>query len=225
MRFHLTSQSVMNAFYVPALAGMIYAMPGMTSQLNAVINVAGNYEGFSSNYSGAGFSKMRFQFHGLSQSDFDVWVAKVRLGDGGVLDRGRYLELAEPSEGVAPIGFEDVDPDLFRRVVNRCVEEGRLCMDQMMALDAAGGTGLAGTINTVPAPGRQASALGHQPFFVAEFCTPAESVAQYGADSVVLLDPPPRERRRVRRNPLTAGIRRWPPKLSPSRRPASSSDA
>jgi cytochrome o ubiquinol oxidase subunit II len=159
-----------------------------------VINVEGNYEGFSSNYSGAGFSKMRFQFHGLSQSDFDVWVAKVRLGDGGVLDRGRYLELAEPSEGVAPIGFEDVDPDLFRRIVNRCVEEGRLCMDQMMALDAAGGTGLAGTINTVPAPGRQASALGHQPFFVAEFCTPAESVAQYGADSVVLLDPPPRER-------------------------------
>lgn len=191
VRFHLTSQSVMNAFYVPALAGMIYAMPGMTSQLNAVINVPGSYQGFSSNYSGAGFSKMRFQFHGLSQSDFDVWVAKARLGDGGVLDRARYLELAKPSEGVAPIGFEDVDPDLFRRIVNRCVEEGRLCMDQMMALDAQGGTGLAGTVNTIPADGRQASAFGSRPFYVAEYCTPAESVAQYGAEGVVLLDPPP----------------------------------
>jgi cytochrome o ubiquinol oxidase subunit 2 len=181
----------MNAFYVPALAGMIYAMPGMTSQLNAVINVAGEYEGFSSNYSGHGFSKMRFGFHGLSQADFDVWLAKVRLGDGGVLDRARYLDLALPTEGVPPMGFEDVDPDLFRRIVNRCVEEGRLCMDQMMALDAAGGTGLAGTINTIPAERRQASALGHEPFYVAEFCSPAESVAQYGAGGVVLLDPPP----------------------------------
>ncbi len=191
IRFSLTAQSVMNAFYVPALSGMIYAMPGMTSQLNAVINVPGEYEGFSSNYSGHGFSKMRFRFHGLDRAGFDVWIARARLGDGGPLDRARYLELAVPSEGVAPIGFEDVDPDLFRRIVNRCVEEGRLCMDQMMALDEGGGTGLAGTINTIPAPGRQASALGHRPFFVAEFCTPAESVAQYGAASVVLLDPPP----------------------------------
>lgn len=191
VRFYLTAQSVMNAFYVPALSGMIYAMPGMTSQLNAVINVPGEYEGFSSNYSGHGFSKMRFRFHGLSRADFDVWLAKVRLGEGGVLDRARYLELAEPSEGVAPIGFEDVDPDLFRRIVNRCVEEGRLCMDQMMALDKAGGTGLAGTINTVPAEGRQASALGHLPFYVAEFCTPGESVAEYGAEGVALLDPLP----------------------------------
>ena len=61
IRFHLTSQSVMNAFYVPALAGMIYAMPGMESQLHAVMNVPGDYEGFSANYSGAGFSKMRFR--------------------------------------------------------------------------------------------------------------------------------------------------------------------
>src|SRR4051794_4746937 len=36
IRFHITAQSVMNAFFVPALAGMIYAMPGMESQLNAV---------------------------------------------------------------------------------------------------------------------------------------------------------------------------------------------
>ena len=65
IRFRLTSESVMNAFYVPALAGMIYAMPGMESQLHAVMNLPGDYEGFSSNYSGAGFSGMRFRFHGL----------------------------------------------------------------------------------------------------------------------------------------------------------------
>jgi cytochrome o ubiquinol oxidase subunit 2 len=191
IRFHLTSQSVMNAFYVPALAGMIYAMPSMESRLNAVINVPGDYEGFSSNYSGAGFSNMRFRFQGLSRADFDVWIAKARLNGEPVLDRERYLELAEPSSSVPPIYFGDVDPDLFRRIVNRCVQEGRLCIDQMMALDAQGGTGLAGVLNTIPAEGRQASAFGHEPFYVAEFCTPADSVEEYGAATVVLLDPPP----------------------------------
>ncbi|WP_343612306.1 hypothetical protein [Novosphingobium sp.] len=44
------------------LPGMIYAMPGMTTQLNAVINKPGGYEGLSANYSGAGFSHMRFKF-------------------------------------------------------------------------------------------------------------------------------------------------------------------
>jgi cytochrome o ubiquinol oxidase subunit 2 len=191
IRFHLTAQSVMNAFYVPALAGMIYAMPGMESQLHAVMNAPGEYEGFSSNYSGAGFSGMRFRFHGLEQADFDVWVAKARLDGEPRLDRDRYLELAKPSENVAPMSFGDVDPDLFRRILNRCVEDGRLCIDQMMALDAAGGTGRAGTINLIPAEGRQASALGTRPFYVSEFCTPAESIEIYGPETVVLLDPPP----------------------------------
>jgi cytochrome o ubiquinol oxidase subunit 2 len=57
----------MNSFYIPALAGQIYAMPGMETKLHAVINKAGVYDGFSANYSGAGFSHMRFKFHGLDQ--------------------------------------------------------------------------------------------------------------------------------------------------------------
>jgi cytochrome o ubiquinol oxidase subunit 2 len=191
VRFHLTSQSVMNAFYVPALAGMIYAMPGMESQLNAVMNVPGEYEGLSTNYSGHGFSGMRFRLHGIEPSDFAAWVIRTRAEGEPMLDRARYLELARPSENVPPMSFGEVDPDLFRRILNRCVEEGRLCIDQMAALDSLGGTGDAGTLNTMPAAGRRASAIGHAPFYVTEFCTPAESIARYGADTAVLLDPPP----------------------------------
>ena len=40
---------------------------------------------------------MRFKFHGLSDADFDDWVAKVKAG-GGALDRADYLELEKPSE-------------------------------------------------------------------------------------------------------------------------------
>ncbi len=188
--FHLTSTSVMNAFYVPALAGMIYAMPGMESQLHAVMNVPGSYEGFSANYSGHGFSNMRFQFLGLDQADFTQWVGKVRSRQEG-LDRAGFLELAEPSEKVPPQYFGNVDPDLFHRIVNRCVEEGRMCIDQMMTIDGEGGTGHAGTLNIVPMEGKQASATGHVPFYVAEFCSPADSIKEFGPDSVVLLAPPP----------------------------------
>ncbi len=44
-------------------------MPGMETKLHAVINKAGTYEGFSANYSGSGFSRMNFKFHGLDRPD------------------------------------------------------------------------------------------------------------------------------------------------------------
>ena len=74
----ITATSVMNSFYIPALAGQIYAMPGMETTLNAVINKPGEYNGFSANYSGAGFSDMKFKFHGMSAGDFDKWVASTK---------------------------------------------------------------------------------------------------------------------------------------------------
>ena len=61
VRFRITASSVMNSFYAPALAGQIYAMPGMETKLHAVLNKPGNFTGFSANYSGAGFSGMRWK--------------------------------------------------------------------------------------------------------------------------------------------------------------------
>ena len=211
VRFHLTSQSVMNAFYVPALAGMIYAMPGMESQLNAVMNVPGDYEGFSSNYSGAGFSGMRFRLHGLEQADFDVWLAKARIDGEPVLDRG-----ALPRAGAAQ---RERGADQLRRRRPRALppHPQPLRRGGPALHRPDGGARLARRHR----PRRHAqhharrrtgvaSVLGHAPFYVTEFCTPAESVAQYGKDTVVLLAPPPatpptkpsdRERTHGHRNP------------------------
>ena len=138
IRFHLTASSTMNAFYVPDLAGMIYAMPGMQTQLNAVINKPGVYQGLASHYSGSGFSGMTFKFHALDNNAFAQWVAKAKA-DGGALDRTGYLQLAAPSERDPVRYFGSVEPDLYDRVLNRCVEEGKMCMHQMMAIDARGG--------------------------------------------------------------------------------------
>lgn len=136
--FKLTASTTMNAFYVPDLAGMIYAMPGMQTELNAVINRVGVYPGMASHYSGAGFSGMTFRFHGLSQTDFDQWVLQAKTG-GQTLDRASYLKLAEPSQRDPVQRFASVEKGLYDRVLNRCVEDGQMCMHQMMAVDAHGG--------------------------------------------------------------------------------------
>jgi cytochrome o ubiquinol oxidase subunit II len=166
VHFRITASSVMNTFYVPALAGMIYGMPGMESNLNAVINAPGEYEGFSANYSGAGFSHMRFKFHGMADADFARWVQGVRGGDGA-LTRAAYLELEKPSKRDAVRHFASVDKGLYDAILNRCVDTERLCMNQMMALDAAGGLGLDG-LNALAMPRRGDPRLG--PYVSAQVC-------------------------------------------------------
>lgn len=166
VRFRITASSVMNTFYVPALAGMIYGMPGMETELNAVINRPGRYEGFSANYSGAGFSHMRFAMHGVDEAGFDRWVEKVRTSPLA-LSRRAYLELEKPSKREPVRYFSRVDGLLFDAVVNRCVDTARLCMSQMMAIDAGGGLGLRG-LDRVAMPKRGDPRLGA--YVAADMC-------------------------------------------------------
>ncbi|MBS0292505.1 MAG: ubiquinol oxidase subunit II [Proteobacteria bacterium] len=137
IRFKLTATSTMNAFYVPDLAGMIYAMPGMQTELNAVINKAGVFPGLASHYSGKGFSGMTFKFHGLSDAEFAQWIAKAKT-EGKPLDKASYLALAQPSERDPVRRFSSVADGLYQKVLNRCVEDGQPCMHETMAMDTRG---------------------------------------------------------------------------------------
>ncbi|MBV8400301.1 MAG: ubiquinol oxidase subunit II [Acetobacteraceae bacterium] len=138
--FKITSGAVMNSFFIPALAGQIYAMGGMQTQLHAVINQSGEYEGFSGNYSGVGFSRMNFRFYGTSQQDFDQWLAKVKSG-GAKLDRAAYLQLEKPSEDVPVQYFSGVEDGLWDRILNLCVDPGSMCLSEMRQIDLHGGGG------------------------------------------------------------------------------------
>jgi cytochrome o ubiquinol oxidase subunit 2 len=183
INFRITASSVMNALSIPSLAGMIYAMPGMETKLHAVMNREGVYDGLSANYSGAGFSDMRFKFHGMSQQGFDAWVAEAKAGQGGTLGRAEYLELERPSVRDAVKRFAAIDPALFQAVVERCVDPAKMCMSDMMAIDARGGLGAAGTINVATldydksarrgggAPGAPAAPAQR---FVLALCTPSD---------------------------------------------------
>lgn len=140
VRFELTSTNMMNTFYAPTLAGMIYVMPGMKSQIHAVINRTGTFKGMSANYSGEGFSHMRFKLYGVDDAGFDAWVGRVK-GSGEALDTTRYLALEKPSERVPALYFASVDATLFDRIYNRCVRPGAPCMSEVMRHDMKAGGG------------------------------------------------------------------------------------
>jgi cytochrome o ubiquinol oxidase subunit 2 len=175
IRFKITASSAMNSFFIPALAGQIYAMPGMQTQLNAIINKPGEFDGLSANYSGAGFSGMRFKFHGLSNGDFDQWVRQVKASRQS-LDRDNYLMLEKPSARHPVQHYGAVAPDLYEAILNRCVEDNKMCMNDMMAIDANGGLGLPGTVNiaSLSEATRLRLGLDDQPLrsYVGAMCSP-----------------------------------------------------
>jgi len=174
--FKITASSVMNSFFIPALAGQIYAMPGMETKLHAVINKPGEFEGFSANYSGAGFSGMRFKFHGLSNTDFDQWVQKVKAGKDGELTREQYKKLEVPSEREPVRHYAAVAPDLYDAILNLCVDRNKMCMKEMMAIDADGGLGKPGAFNIATKQAWQADTLTDSPKrkYVTAMCTTEE---------------------------------------------------
>ena len=136
--FHITSGTVMNTLFIPAMAGQIYAMAGMETKLAAVMNKEGTFDGYSGMYSGAGFSDMRFKFQSLQPQAFDAWVDNAKHADTK-LDDARFMELSKPSEKVRPQFYGSVQPDLFTKILNMCVDAQKMCEDQMMAIDATGG--------------------------------------------------------------------------------------
>ncbi|WP_380783927.1 ubiquinol oxidase subunit II [Sphingomonas sp. R86520] len=138
VHFSITSTDQFSTFYAPTLAGMIYAMPGMQSALNAVINKTGDSWGYSGNYTGAGHTDMRFRLHAVEPGEFDRWVAQVR-NSGPALSAVDYIRLAQPSMKVPVLHFGSVAPQLFDRVLNRCVEPGKPCMVDVMRHDQTNG--------------------------------------------------------------------------------------
>ncbi len=116
IEFALSSATVMNAFFVPQLGSQIYTMPGMSTRLNLLADRAGDYPGFSSHFSGDGFSDMRFMVHAVTASDFAAWLAKARA-DGASLDRAAYGRLAEARATASPATYRVGDPQLYDWIV------------------------------------------------------------------------------------------------------------
>jgi cytochrome o ubiquinol oxidase subunit 2 len=116
VEFALTSATVMNSFFVPQLGSQIYTMPGMTTRLNLLAAHPGDYPGLSANFSGDGFSDMRFLVHAVPATEFTNWLARTREA-GPTLNADAYSQLARPTGNAQPRTYGSVDPNLFERIV------------------------------------------------------------------------------------------------------------
>ncbi len=122
IQFKITSDDLMNSFFIPRLGSQMYAMPGMMSQVHLIANEARDYKGISASYSGDGFSGMKFTAHVTkTRADFLRWAKSVQHKQGArvMTNFQGYLDLAKPSKNVAVAYYSSVPKHLFSDVVKQ----------------------------------------------------------------------------------------------------------
>jgi cytochrome o ubiquinol oxidase subunit 2 len=122
VNFKITSDTVMNSFFIPQLGTQIYAMAGMETKLHLIANEPGEFFGISANYSGHGFSKMNFTAHATpDQAGFDAWVAKVKAAPQSLHAR-EFQELASVRNDKAdyPVTYySSVQDGMFKSLIDK----------------------------------------------------------------------------------------------------------
>ncbi|WP_371809774.1 cytochrome ubiquinol oxidase subunit II [Ruegeria sp. HKCCD6428] len=137
----LTTDTVMQSFMIPALAGQIYAMPGMTTQLHLVADVPEVMQGENTQYNGRGFTKQKFRTVAMHSDEFESWAREVR--ENGIrLDPETYQMLAmrtDRDEVQAALGTDKMpkdalyftmEQDLFQMILHRYHSGKALPVDQ-----------------------------------------------------------------------------------------------
>jgi len=135
--FEITSDSVMNSFWVPALGGQMYAMPGMKTQLHLEADKVGIFYGSSANISGKGFADMNFRVASFGDQAYGNWVkAMQRMPQK--LDATSYAALKKPSIVKQPNDYRygSVSPNLYDTIV----------MNYMMPMDGNSLTNMHGMV-------------------------------------------------------------------------------
>jgi len=118
LNFKLTSDTVMNAFFIPHLGSMIYSMAAMETKLHLIANETGEFPGMSSHYSGAGFAKMHFTAYSVTDAEYRQWLDQVRAGQDS-LDKASFNALgADRNADWHPVTYYgQVEEGLFDWVV------------------------------------------------------------------------------------------------------------
>lgn len=125
----LTSDTVMQSFFIPALGSQIYAMPGMVTKLHLKADTPGAYLGENTQYNGEGFHRQRFTATAMTEGDFSAWLEEVKaaaipltpVAYGAIGERGDLAALRKAldaeHEPAGAIYFSGVGPELFARIV------------------------------------------------------------------------------------------------------------
>lgn len=121
VKFEITADAPMNSLAIPHLGGQIYAMQGMETKLHLIAEKPGEFPGYSANYSGAGFSGMKFIAKAGTKKEFEEWISSARKANS-VLTSARYNKLAEPSQNNPVIYFSSVEKGLYKGIISKFMD-------------------------------------------------------------------------------------------------------
>jgi cytochrome o ubiquinol oxidase subunit 2 len=129
VHFELTSDTVMQSFFIPPLGSQIYAMAGMVTQLNLKADRPGRVIGENTQFNGVGFQDQKFVAEAMTARDFSTWVADVRANGIPLDDRARdvlfrkstaqtvYDQLGTARMPASVLYISNVGGDLFDDIV------------------------------------------------------------------------------------------------------------
>ncbi|GAB5375869.1 MAG: ubiquinol oxidase subunit II [Acuticoccus sp.] len=138
LALEITSDTVMNSLWIPALGGQIYAMAGMRSELHLLASEPGEFRGRNTMYSGDGFSDQHFTARALDEADFAAWRDKVVAADTA-LDARAYVELVKPSQKVPVTYYSSFEPNLFNIILRKYAPNPGPFESEAVAIICGGG--------------------------------------------------------------------------------------
>ncbi|WP_261371075.1 cytochrome ubiquinol oxidase subunit II [Sphingobium sp. B2] len=118
IRIELTSGTVMQSLFVPRLAGQVYAMAGMRTELNLAASKPGVYRGENSQYNGQGFARQKFDVVALPPADYQHWVERMQT-QASAFDGADYDHLFKPSMLPKSAYYSAVPDGVFGRILDR----------------------------------------------------------------------------------------------------------
>ncbi|MFZ7947218.1 cytochrome aa3 quinol oxidase subunit II [Bacillus rubiinfantis] len=117
VKFELTTDAPINSFWVPQLGGQKYTIPGKALELWLEAEAEGKYYGTANNFSGEGFTDMKFDVIAKSEKDFNSWVKEVKAGSNSLTMEG-YEKLSNPGV-VKKQEFTSYPKELFNYIINK----------------------------------------------------------------------------------------------------------
>jgi cytochrome o ubiquinol oxidase subunit 2 len=125
VHLRLTSGTVMQALLMPRLASQIYAMAGMTTQLNFAADRPGDYWGENTQFNGVGFQNQKFTVSARTPEAFQQWLVSIQAQQNR-LDVSAYQKLSVRSTLLHPLRFGAVAPGLFDGIVQQAFPSGHI---------------------------------------------------------------------------------------------------
>ena len=119
INFRITADAPMNSFMIPQLGGQIYAMQGMETKIHLIAEKSGEFDGYSSNYSGHGFSGMNFKVNAGSEEEFQTWVQQVKEYGTSLTKELYYSNLLPPTKNNKVEYYSKFDETLFEHILKK----------------------------------------------------------------------------------------------------------